>query len=1048
MGMHVGAPSGAVARCAAVLCLLSAFGEPASANDSQILGSVIDASAAGVPGATVTVLNFETGLHRVAVTDERGFYQLPSLPSGRYDIYTGAPGMAKTMRTGVEVHVAEALRLDFKLEMRPVREAITVSADGMSEVSSDVSLTFAGRQVQEAPLNGRNVLSLLSAVSGVVPQASSAESTAGNQFQGSFTNPFGWGNLQMGGAMAGQSAFFLDGVSLNSPWSGTVGIVPAQDSIQEFRVSTFNAGVEFGGFMGGVAEFETKRGANSLHGTLYEYVRNRGLNANYFFNNRSGLDRPAFVQNQYGAAIGGPVRRERTFFFESWESFEVRQGTPLLTTVPTIAARSGNFSGMPANYDPWTSPRTPFPNNVIPASRFDQAARRLIRLWALPNVNTPGGNYAANGSTGSNQTEDVARVDHTISDKQRFFGRYSWWNGKTQPYNPFFNESGTSATLYHAHQAVAGDTWSVSPVLLGDFRSSYMRTVYSLLPPSTGKANLSQYGPAWAALAGQVTYQENPVPAVSGYYAFGNMDTHNLAITNQYVLAGSVTRIMSRQSLKMGGEARRSEFYFAQLTNASGSFSFNNGFTSANATTSSPTGSGFASFLLGTPASGSIGTASRTGVVNGYRALYITDTYQMSRRLTVTLGVRWELPGMYSEKKDRLTELLPNAVDPLSQQTGLNLRGQLALVNSTAYPGRQTLATPYREFEPRVGVAWQAVLGTVVRTGYGISHQALNRVFLANSPVTVATTAMVTSLDGGITPAYTLSNPFPNGIIQPSLRDPAFVGTVEGNALTGPVANQALPYIQQWNFGIQKEVTGLLLVDVSYAGAKGTHLPRGAQNINQLPNEYDSLGLALLASNPGGNPFAGKLPTTSVLNAATITVGQLLRPYPQFTAVTIVPPTIGNSIYHSLQTKIVKRFKSGGTLLGAYTWSKNISDSDTGFGFLESNAVGGIQDFYDPRASRSLTSFDVVQRLVVSYVVDLTFGRGSRWLGNVKGAAGKLVSGWRLNGITTYQSGFPLPLTAQATTLQTTFGAGTTRPNVVAGCDKTISGPAQERLSG
>src|SRR6185369_2643392 len=257
------------------------------------------------------------------------------------------------------------------------------------------------------------------------------------------------------------------------------------------------------------------------------------------------------------------------------------------------------------------------------------------------------------------------------------------------------------------------------------------------------------------------------------------------------------------------------------------------------------------------------------------------------------------------------------------------------------------------------------------------------------------------------------------------LRDPAFVGTVEGNALSGPVANQPLPYIQQWNFGIQKEVTGGLLLDVSYAGAKGTHLTRGTQNINQLPNQYDSLGSALLAPNPGGNPFAGKLPTTSVLNAATITVGQLLRPYPQFTAVTIVPPTIGNSIYSSLQTKIVKRFKSGGTLLGAYTWSKNISDSDTGFGFLETNAVGNIQDFYNPRASRSLTSFDVAHRLVVSYVVDLPFGRGQRWLGNVKGAAGKLVSGWRVNGITTYQSGFPLPLTAQATTPQTTFGAGT-----------------------
>jgi hypothetical protein len=1036
----------AFVRCAAILCLVSALREPAAANDGKIVGSVLDLSATGVPNATVTALNSETGLRRVAASDEHGFYQLLSLPSGRYDIYAGAPGMAKAMRTGIEIRVAESLRLDFKLEMRPVSEAITVYESDLSEVSTGVSQLFRGRQVQETPVNGRNVLSLLALSSGVVPQSSSIGSTAGNQFQGSFTNTFGWGNLQMGGAMSGQSAFFLDGVGLNSPWSATVGIVPTQDSIEEFRVATFNSGVEFGAFMGGVAEFETKRGTNAFHGTLYEYFRNKVLNANYFFNNRGGLARPAFVQNQYGAAAGGPVKRDKTFFFGSWEGFAVRQGTPLLTTVPTVAMRSGNFSGLPPIYDPYTSPRTPFPNNVIPATRFDQAATKLIRLWAQPNVQGDSANYNTNGPTGSKQNEYVGRADHALSDRQRLFGRFSYWDGTTQSYNPFFNESGTSATLYHTQQAVAGDTYLLSPTLLGDFRASYMRTEYSLQPPSTGKANLAQYGAAWAALADQVTYEENPVPQVSGYYAFANMDTHNLAVGNQYVLSGSITKSMSRHTLKMGGEARRSEFYFAQLTNASGTFAFNNAFTSASATTSSPTGNGFASFLLGTPAGGNIGTARRPGVVNGYRALYITDTYQVSRRLTLTLGLRWELPGMYSEKKDRLTELLPDAVDPLSQVTGLNLRGRLALVNSEAYSDRHVLTFRYRMFDPRVGLAWQAGQGVVVRMGYGISHQSLNGVFGAGSPINVATTAMVTSFNGGLTPADTLSNPFPNGIIQPPGRDPNFLGTVAGAALTGPVPNQALPYMQQWNFGLQKEVASGLLVEVSYAGAKGTHLPRGTQNINQLPNGYLPMGSALLVPNPGGNPFAGKLPTTSVLNGATITVGQLLRPYPQYTSVTMVPPTIGNSIYHSLQNRIVKRFHSGGTLMGTYTWSKNISDSDTGAGFLESNGVGGIQDFYTPRASRSLTSFDVAHRVVLSYVVDLPLGRGQKWMPNATGLIGTLVSGWRVHGISTFQGGFPLPLTAQATTLQTTFGGGTTRPNVIAGCDKKIDGPAQARL--
>jgi hypothetical protein len=305
--------------------------------------------------------------------------------------------------------------------------------------------------------------------------------------------------------------------------------------------------------MGGAVNITTKAGTNAFHGTLYEYFRNRELNANYFFNNRGGLPRPPFVQNQFGAAVGGPVKRDKTFFFFSWEDFKLRQAIPLLTTVPTVAMRNGNFSGLPAIYNPFTNPRTTFPNNIIPASMFDPAAQALLRLWALPNVQAAGGNYDANGPTGSNQYEYVARIDHTISDKQRLFGRYSYWNGTTQSYNPFFNQSGTSATLYHTHQAVVGDTYSFSPTLLGDFRASYMRTVYSLLPPSDGSADLSQYGPAWTALASQLTYQENPEPAVSGYYSFANMDTHNLAITNQYVLAGSITKTMSRHTLKMGG---------------------------------------------------------------------------------------------------------------------------------------------------------------------------------------------------------------------------------------------------------------------------------------------------------------------------------------------------------------------------------------------------------------------------------------------------------------------------------------------------------------
>jgi hypothetical protein len=803
--------------------------------------------------------------------------------------------------------------------------------------------------------------------------------------------------------------------------------------------------------MGGAVSMTTKSGTNAYHGTAYEYLRNTVLDANFFFNNRAGLPRAEFIQNQFGAAGGGPIKRDKMFFFGSWEGFHLRQAIPITTTVPTDPMKAGNFAGLPTIYNPFTNPREAFTNNAIPSGMIDPTAKQLLSYYAEPTNGNLANNFNSNGPTGSEQNEYVGRYDYTVNQKQRVFARYSYWKGDTSSYNPFKNNTGTSATIYHSDNATVGDTYTFSPTLLGDFRASYMRTLYSLLPASTGKADLPQYGPAWAALAPQLTYQENPVPSVAGFYAFGNEDTHNLAITNEYILSGSFTKILDRHTLKAGGEARREEFYFAQLTNSSGSFTFTSNFTNSIGTTAGTGGFAFASFLLGTPATGTIGTAVRTGIVNDYDALYLNDTYQVTRKLTLNLGVRWEVPGMYSDKKNRLTELLPNAADPLSTEitcqcySGPALKGQLALVDSPAYTPRTIMNARLHYFDPRVGLAWQAPMGIVARAAYGISHQSLNGTFGAGSAIDSATTTMVTSPDGGITPANLLSNPFPNGVIEPPQRSPSFLSTIEGNALSGPVPTQSMPYMQQWNLGFQKEIFTGLLFDLGYAGAKGTHLPVAAENLDQLSDQYDSMGAALLVNQQ--NPFAGLVNSTSVLNRPTIAAGQLLRPYPQFTGVTVTPPDYGNSSYNSLQLKIVKRFKTGGTLSGNYTWSKNISDADTNFGFLESNGVGAIQDYDNVRGSRSLTSFNVAQRVVVSYVADLPFGQGQRWGNHATGVAGQLISGWRVNGISTFQSGFPLPLTASANVLQSSFGAGTTRPNVTPGCNKKINGAAQGRLT-
>ena len=365
--------------------LLASSALKAQTTTGSVVGVVTDATNAAISSAAVKLTNTQTSDQRTAESDATGAYQFLNVPPGEYRLEVEKTGFKRFVRERILVTVQGAVRVEAQLAVGDTSEAITVSAETalVDTQSAAVSSIVEGRTVDELPLNGRNTMNLLATVAGVVPQGSSAGSTGGNQAGGQFTNDFGWGNIQIGGGMAGQSTEYLDGVTLNSPWSNTIGIVPTQDSIQEFRVVSNSVSADFGALMGGAVNLTTRTGTNALHGTLYEYFRNKVLNANYFFNNRGGLPRPPFVQNQFGAAVGGPVKHDKTFFFFSWEDFKLRQAIPLLTTVPTLAMRNGDFSGLPTIYNPFTNPRTPFANNMIPASMFDPAAKQLLRLWAL-----------------------------------------------------------------------------------------------------------------------------------------------------------------------------------------------------------------------------------------------------------------------------------------------------------------------------------------------------------------------------------------------------------------------------------------------------------------------------------------------------------------------------------------------------------------------------------------------------------------------------------------------------------------------------------------
>ncbi len=449
--------------------------------------------------------------------------------------------------------------------------------------------------------------------------------------------------------------------------------------------------------------------------------------------------------------------------------------------------------------------------------------------------------------------------------------------------------------------------------------------------------------------------------------------------------------------------------------------------------------------MLGYGTGGSAGTPAFVAGQQIYRAVYLGDTFQMTNKLTLNLGVRYEQPP-WSERFDRLTILLPNAANPLAGPTGLPLVGRLGLVNSSDRPSRNPVDLNNKMFAPRLGFAYRLNEKTVLRGGYGLFWLPTDVAWMDspnNEAVNFISTPWVASIDGGITPFNRLSNPFPNGIIQPPGRNASFQQTLLGQTIRAPVTDNPYAYAQQWNFNVQRELPDGTLIDIAYGGSKGVYLPSHWQELDQLPVNFLSLGNSLQDQVP--NPFFGLI-TSGALAAHTLARGQLLRPFPQYTGVQIASADNRNSIYHSMQMKLEKRFRGGGSILASYTVAKLIADTDTLTGWLEpaGSTDWGIPNNNNIRAGRSLADFDVSQRLVLSYVVDLPFGKGQRFMNNKTGVAGKLVSGWGINGITTFQSGFPLFI-SNSQNLTNSFGGFSRSDNN--GQNGKLTGRAQNRLN-
>jgi hypothetical protein len=1063
---------------------LLSVGLPGQTFFGSIVGTITDASSASVEGAEVTVTNIGTSERHAATTAGDGTYRFVNLIPGNYRVQVERTGFKSYTRGPIPVEVEAAVRIDVAMQVGDVSQSVEVAATAplIQTENASISQVVQGRAVEELPLNGRNVLNLVTLVPGVVPQGGSMASLTGQ-------NVFSAGNYQLGGGTANQSDTLFDGVPSTVSYGHALALVPSQDVVAEFRVQTSNLTAEFGRYSGGVINTASKSGSNSFHGSTYEYLRNTRLNANTFFANRNNAGKAAFHQNQFGVTAGGPIKKDKTFFFAGYEGFRQRYGKSYLYSEPTPQELTGDFSALRSStgptiiYDPLTQcgqynnaacgsgtvQRDPFPGNMIPASRFNPVALNYIKIgyWAKPNLpGAPGtflNNFAINATAGGDNNQWNGRIDHTLSEKQRLFARFTRWDSTNVPVKVFGNPlflagDPVSPEQFVTTQAVLGDTVTFSPNLVGDFRISYQRWFYNRVPGDLGIDIPKTYGlPAYysqiPAIDGFSPVTISPQMAISGYNQAGTGVIS--ARENNYTITPNLTWIRGRHTLKFGADFRRLDDNYFQANQPAGTFSFDNIITSQNALSSGATGNAVASFLLGYPASGTNQTAPFTAGSMRYQGYFGNDSFQIGTKLTVNLGLRWEIPGVWTERFDRQALFNPTEVNPVL--SGINVLGHpvlgaFDLVNSATHPQRGIYRETYGLFAPRVGFAYRMTDKTVIRAGAGVFFIPADVQFTIGPYGNAAdyyNNVMVATTNSGVTPFNTLSNPYPNGLNAAPGRNPAYQQLFLGNNPRAPLGAEAYGYTEQWNFTVQHQFGPGIALEAGYVGLRGVHLPQGSYNLNQLPDQYLSLGSQLLQQVP--NPLAPFV-SNGLLSQPTVQLHQLLQPFPQYAGSSQVAASLsnpgaffGNSSYHSLQVKAEKRFNSGGTVLASYTFSKIISNVETVTTWLDSaTGTGGVQDYNNMKGEFALSSFDSRRRLVLSYVYDLPFGKGHKFLSGLHGFADRVVTGWGINGVTTFQPGFPLALTASPNNF--IFGGGL-RPNVTTGCNKEVSGSAQSKYA-
>src|SRR5262245_25148051 len=1042
--------------CFLIILSLASTAHPQAAK-SELVGEVRDQNGALVTHARVLLTEVATGQESTKTADD-GSYTFTNLKPGIYNVVAEADGFKQSVQEGVRLATGERVRLDLVLELGAVTELVAVTQDAslLRTETGSLGQVIRNRKIVDVPLNGRNFLSLVTLSAGV---AQPPPTTAGPSFP------------RINGGRPRTNEYLFDGISVLQPEPGQVAFFPIVEAIQEFKVEVNSPPAEFGRFNGGVVNLTTKSGTNDFHGSAFAFLRNEALNARNLFAPATAANpkKPVFRRNQFGFVVGGPVIKDKTFFFGDYQGTRQQIARVRTSTVPTLAQRQGNFSSSlgallflqpngsisttvtanPVNvidtngntiqarvgqiFRP--SDHRAYAGNLIPINTFDPIAAELLKRYPNPTSAGAANNFTRIGTENTDQDQFDARIDHRFSPRDQIYGRYSFAKDLTAPVTPLPDGSGnitsgvTGLTDTRAHSFAGNyvhvfNSRALNELRIGYTRRSIDRQATALDTPPSQSMQLTGI-PTNGAF-------ENTLPtfSIAGLQQLGpSANTASNFRTDVTQILDAVSLQRGRHSLKFGVDSRWERLDVIQPPSPTGTFSFNTLFTNSQAipgvgsALSTFTGNALASFLLGQVQTFSIDIQEKVLRPRAHiLEFFVQDDFKASSRLTVNAGLRYTLnfPSTDADNQGAVFNLESEQLEYLGQ-------------NGFEESARRLHKL---DFGPRLGIAYRFNDKTVVRAGYGVSWIEQAGI---TTPFTIPQFPFIQAVSqrtlDNINPAFVLSNG-PSVVPIPLSSDAGLgqgVFTVDRDLGSG--------YAQQWNFAVQRELMKNMVVEVAYAGSKITHVGIPDTNINQLTASQLALGPALLTR--VANPFFGQIPRSSSLGDPTIPVAQLLKPFPRFTNVTFYRNNVGNTNYNALQAKLEQRFTQGLSFLVSYTRSKLIDEASSVF---DASILTGpianfpVADSFNRKLERDLSNGDIPNVFVASFTYELPIGKGKRF--NRGGITGTIVGGWELAGVIQLQSGIPLAVT-QVTNFNAFAGFGTQRPNLVA--DPNL--PSSERTT-